>query len=255
MGQGIRRRNRADAAAGRAQSPSHSSPCRFSTEPRAGSHTPAARPAAAKSAATAVGSAPQGGPPSRPWHQKSPSNQPWGCSTREMEWWGTSGACAQVAGLAALLLSVDPSLLTTDARAVIAGGVNSPVRAFASVGGEPVFFKRASGSRFEAEDGREFIDYVGSWGPMILGHAHPVVIEAVSEAIRKGLSFGAPTEIETRMADRVCDLMPSIELVRMVSSFLGVSDRDSARGSRPGIARDGGTCARIAGNSACGRRL
>jgi glutamate-1-semialdehyde 2,1-aminomutase len=100
----------------------------------------------------------------------------------------------------------------------IPGGVNSPVRAFKGVGGDPVFIDSASGPYLFDPDGKRYIDYVGSWGPMILGHAHPEVIDAVSEAIRKGLSFGAPTEIETRMADRVCELMPAIELVRMVSS-------------------------------------
>ena len=108
--------------------------------------------------------------------------------------------------------------LFTDAQSVIAGGVNSPVRAFAGVGGEPVFFKRASGSRFEAEDGREFIDYVGSWGPMILGHAHPEIIDAVVTTARHGLSFGAPCVLETRIAEKICEMMPSIEKVRMVSS-------------------------------------
>ncbi len=100
----------------------------------------------------------------------------------------------------------------------IPGGVNSPVRAFKGVGGEPVFVDSAAGPYLFDPDGKRYIDYVGSWGPMVLGHAHPEVIEAVAEVIHKGLSFGAPTEIETRMADRVCDLMPSIELVRMVSS-------------------------------------
>ncbi len=100
----------------------------------------------------------------------------------------------------------------------IPGGVNSPVRAFAGVGGDPVFIDSAAGPYLFDPDGKRYIDYVGSWGPMILGHAHPEVIEAVSQVIRKGLSFGAPTELETRMADRVCELMPSIELVRMVSS-------------------------------------
>jgi glutamate-1-semialdehyde 2,1-aminomutase len=108
--------------------------------------------------------------------------------------------------------------LFTDARAVIAGGVNSPVRAFASVGGEPVFFKRASGSRFESEDGREFIDYVGSWGPMILGHAHPEVIETVVATARDGLSFGAPCVLETRIAEKICSMLPAVDKVRMVSS-------------------------------------
>ena len=108
--------------------------------------------------------------------------------------------------------------LFTDARAVIAGGVNSPVRAFASVGGEPVFFKRASGSRFESEDGREFIDYVGSWGPMILGHAHPEVLETVVATARDGLSFGAPCVLETRIAEKICAMLPAVDKVRMVSS-------------------------------------
>lgn len=108
--------------------------------------------------------------------------------------------------------------LFTAAMKHIPGGVNSPVRAFKGVGGEPLFIDAARGSKLIDADGREYIDYVGSWGPMILGHAHPEVIAAVAEIIKKGLSFGAPTEIETRMADKVCELLPSIELVRMVSS-------------------------------------
>jgi len=100
----------------------------------------------------------------------------------------------------------------------IPGGVNSPVRAFAGVGGDPVFVDSAAGPYLFDPEGKRYIDYVGSWGPMILGHAHPEVIEAVTQVVGKGLSFGAPTELETRMADRVCELMPSIELVRMVSS-------------------------------------
>lgn len=100
----------------------------------------------------------------------------------------------------------------------IPGGVNSPVRAFKGVGGDPVFFDHARGPFVFDPEGTRYIDYVGSWGPMVLGHAHPDVIAAVGEVIKKGLSFGAPTEIETRMADRVCELMPSLELVRMVSS-------------------------------------
>ncbi len=100
----------------------------------------------------------------------------------------------------------------------IPGGVNSPVRAFKGVGGDPVFVDHACGPFIFDPDGNRYIDYVGSWGPMILGHAHPQVIEAVSQVIGKGLSFGAPTELETRMADRVCELMPSIDMVRMVSS-------------------------------------
>ena len=108
--------------------------------------------------------------------------------------------------------------LFTDASRYIPGGVNSPVRAFRSVGGEPVFIERASGARITAQDGRQFIDYVGSWGPMILGHAHPDVVRAVQERAALGLSFGAPTQIETQLARKICELMPTIELVRMVSS-------------------------------------
>ncbi len=106
----------------------------------------------------------------------------------------------------------------SDARQVIAGGVNSPVRAFAGVGGEPVFFHSASGARVQAEDGREYIDYVGSWGPMILGHAHPEVIETVVKTARDGLSFGAPCVLETRIAEKVCSMLPTVDKVRMVSS-------------------------------------
>jgi glutamate-1-semialdehyde 2,1-aminomutase len=108
--------------------------------------------------------------------------------------------------------------LFTEASQYIPGGVNSPVRAFRGVGGEPVFIERAAGARVFAADGRELIDYVGSWGPMILGHAHPFVIKAVLERVPLGLSFGAPTAIETRLAAKICELVPSIELVRMVSS-------------------------------------
>ena len=105
-----------------------------------------------------------------------------------------------------------------DASKVIAGGVNSPVRAFAGVGGEPVFFASANGAWLEAEDGRRFIDYVGSWGPMILGHGHPAVIAAVQETAARGLSFGAPCVLETRLAEKICALVPSIDRLRMVSS-------------------------------------
>ena len=106
----------------------------------------------------------------------------------------------------------------TAAQAHIPGGVNSPVRAFAGVGGDPVFIKRASGAYIYGEDDKQYIDYVGSWGPMILGHAHPDVISAVRDAAGNGLSFGAPTVIETTMADKVCELVPSMDMVRMVSS-------------------------------------
>lgn len=100
----------------------------------------------------------------------------------------------------------------------IPGGVNSPVRAFGAVGGDPVFIARAQGAYLYAEDGRRFIDYVGSWGPMILGHAQPDVIAAVQDAASRGLSFGAPTVIETEMAETLCSMVPSMEQVRMVSS-------------------------------------
>jgi glutamate-1-semialdehyde 2,1-aminomutase len=104
------------------------------------------------------------------------------------------------------------------AKKHIPGGVNSPVRAFKSVTGTPVFFKKASGAYIYDTEDKKYIDYVGSWGPMVLGHAHPEVINNVREAASNGLSFGAPTEIETQMADKICELMPNIEKVRMVSS-------------------------------------
>jgi len=104
------------------------------------------------------------------------------------------------------------------AKKHIPGGVNSPVRAFAGVGGDPVFIKRAAGAYIYGEDDKQYIDYVGSWGPMILGHAHPDIISAVRAAAGNGLSFGAPTTLETAMADKVCELVPSMDMVRMVSS-------------------------------------
>ena len=103
-------------------------------------------------------------------------------------------------------------------RIHIPGGVNSPVRAFGSVGGTPLFFKRASGAYVWDADDKSYIDYVGSWGPMILGHAHPEVIRAVKETAELGLSFGAPTELELEMADLLCSLLPSMDQVRLVSS-------------------------------------
>ena len=110
------------------------------------------------------------------------------------------------------------TVLFSDAKQVIPGGVNSPVRSFSGVGGTPVFIDNASGPYITDSTGKQYIDYVGSWGPMVLGHAHPEVINAVKVAAEKGLSFGAPTEIETLMARRVCELVPSCDLVRMVSS-------------------------------------
>ena len=104
------------------------------------------------------------------------------------------------------------------AKECIPGGVNSPVRAFKGVGGDPVFIARGQGAYLWDEDGNKYIDYVGSWGPMILGHAHPKVLQAVKEASERGLSFGAPTRVEVEMAELVCRLVPSIEKVRLVSS-------------------------------------
>jgi len=106
----------------------------------------------------------------------------------------------------------------TEAQKFIAGGVNSPVRAFAGVGGEPVFIRSAKGAWLETEDGRRLIDYVGSWGPMIAGHANPVIIAAVQEAVSKGLSFGAPAPAEVTMAERLCELIDGMDMVRMVNS-------------------------------------
>ena len=110
------------------------------------------------------------------------------------------------------------SQLLEEARQVIPGGVNSPVRAFNAVGGEPPFIARASGNWLHDEDGNRYLDLIGSWGPMILGHAHPSVIDAVCDAAQRGLSFGAPTAIETELAKTIRDYMPSMERIRMVSS-------------------------------------
>lgn len=104
------------------------------------------------------------------------------------------------------------------AQRYIPGGVNSPVRAFRGVGGEPVFIKRGHGAYIVGADDREFIDYVCSWGPLIAGHAHPYVLEKVAAALQNGLSFGAPTEVEVKLAQKVCELMPNIEMIRFVSS-------------------------------------
>lgn len=104
------------------------------------------------------------------------------------------------------------------AQQFIPGGVNSPVRAFKSVGGEPIFVKKAKGAYLWDADDKQYIDYIGSWGPMILGHAHPEVVQAVQDAAANGLSYGAPTEAETSLAKMICDLIPSIDKVRMVSS-------------------------------------
>jgi glutamate-1-semialdehyde 2,1-aminomutase len=110
------------------------------------------------------------------------------------------------------------SALFAKAKALIPGGVNSPVRAFKSVGRDPLFIARAAGSKIYDVDGNAYIDYVGSWGPMILGHCHPRVVEAIQQAARDGASYGAPTEKETVLAEMVCAAYPNIEMVRMVSS-------------------------------------
>src|SRR5258708_4113856 len=103
------------------------------------------------------------------------------------------------------------------AARVIPGGVNSPVRAFRAVGGTPVFVSRAEGAYLYGADGARYVDYVGSWGPMILGHAHPAVVAAVQEAAARGTSYGAPTELEVRFAEKLCALYPSMGMVRAVS--------------------------------------
>ncbi|WP_296269308.1 glutamate-1-semialdehyde 2,1-aminomutase [Pseudomonas sp. UBA6562] len=108
--------------------------------------------------------------------------------------------------------------LFAQAQKHIPGGVNSPVRAFRSVGGTPLFFKHAEGAYVIDEDDKRYVDYVGSWGPMILGHGHPDVLESVRKQLQHGLSYGAPTAMETEMADLVCSIVPSMEMVRMVSS-------------------------------------
>ena len=104
------------------------------------------------------------------------------------------------------------------AKKVIPGGVNSPVRAFKAVGGSPLFYKKAKGARIWDVDGNEFIDYVASWGPLIHGHAHPLILKSLSEVAAKGTSYGAPTELEVQLAEKVVSAYPSIESIRMVSS-------------------------------------
>lgn len=104
------------------------------------------------------------------------------------------------------------------ANKYIPGGVNSPVRSFRGVGGEPVFIASAKGAHLFSVDGEKYIDYVGSWGPMIAGHSHPKVLEALTEALNKGTSFGAPTALETELAREICKLMPSMQRVRLVNS-------------------------------------
>ena len=108
--------------------------------------------------------------------------------------------------------------LFEQAQKYIPGGVNSPVRAFRGVGGTPIFFKHAEGAYLYDEDDRRYIDFIGSWGPMILGHSHPVIKKALHDQVDRGIGYGAPTAIETEMAKKVCELIPSIDMVRMVNS-------------------------------------
>src|SRR3989304_6085149 len=108
--------------------------------------------------------------------------------------------------------------LFKEAEKYIPGGVNSPVRAFKSVGGNPLFIKRALGSKLYDVDGNEFIDYVGSWGPHIFGHNPPFIKKALSDALENGTSFGAPTELEVKTAKLISELVPSVEMIRMVNS-------------------------------------
>jgi glutamate-1-semialdehyde 2,1-aminomutase len=113
---------------------------------------------------------------------------------------------------------MDSQSLFSQAQKVIPGGVNSPVRAFRSVGGTPIFIREAAGAKIIDTDGNEYIDYVASWGPMILGHSHPEVVAAIRDAAGRGTSYGAPTALEIGMAERLVSAFPSIEMVRMVSS-------------------------------------
>lgn len=115
-------------------------------------------------------------------------------------------------------MSTKNEQLFLQAKKHIPGGVNSPVRAFAGVGGTPVFIERAKGSKIYDTEGNPYIDYVGSWGPMILGHAFEPVINAVKQAAEDGLSFGTPTPFETAIADKICEIVPSVEMVRMANS-------------------------------------
>ena len=108
--------------------------------------------------------------------------------------------------------------LFEEAKQYIPGGVNSPVRAFKSVNADPIFISKATGSKIYDVEGREYIDYISSWGPMILGHGHPAVVEAIQSAAERGTSYGISTELEVRMARLICEAIPSIDKVRMVSS-------------------------------------
>ena len=110
------------------------------------------------------------------------------------------------------------SALFKEAQNYIPGGVNSPVRAFKSVGGTPLFIKKAKGAYLTDEDNRSYIDYINSWGPMILGHTHPEVLAATTEQLKSGFSFGTPTELETEIARLIISLVPNIDQIRMVNS-------------------------------------
>src|SRR5438067_13705741 len=134
-----------------------------------------------------------------------------------------------------------PRIRSTDAFAracrVIPGGVNSPARAFGAVGGQPPFIARGEGPFLYDIDGNQYLDYVGSWGPLILGHAHPRVVRAVEETVRRGATFGAPCELETELAELIVAAVPSIEMVRMVSSGTEAS-RSAIRLARGFSGRD-----------------
>ena len=114
--------------------------------------------------------------------------------------------------------STKSNKLFAKAQTIIPGGVNSPVRAFKSVGRTPLFIKRASAAYIWDEDRNKYIDYVGSWGPMLLGHANPAILKAVRAAVKRGTSFGAPTRLEVKMAEFITKIVPSIEMIRMVNS-------------------------------------
>src|ERR671911_1932099 len=117
------------------------------------------------------------------------------------------------------MLAMDRSArLMERAVGLMPGGVNSPVRAFRSVGGDPLFMQRGEGSRIFDVDGNSYVDYVMSYGPLILGHAHPGVVEALERTVRDGTTFGAPTELEVELAELVCEVVPSIEMIRMTNS-------------------------------------
>ncbi|HEX7664691.1 MAG TPA: aminotransferase class III-fold pyridoxal phosphate-dependent enzyme, partial [Polyangiaceae bacterium] len=104
------------------------------------------------------------------------------------------------------------------AQKLIPGGVNSPVRAFRAVGGKPIFVSRGQGAHLFGADGTKYTDYVGSWGPLILGHAHPAIVEAIGKAAANGTTFGAPTELEVRFAEKITEMYPSLQMMRAVSS-------------------------------------